>query len=408
MRPLLLFAVISLAGCVSESSDEIGDDSDQGGKSDGADAFACTDPTWKTEVLAEGVDAKYTTLRIDNQGNTHVLYRDPAADRMRYTVKNANAAAWKSIPLPDTCKNVVGEPWVHTGLPLAANQNLAVKADGTVFVSCGTSIYSRAASSTTWRTDVLVTASPRPRISGSSIAIAPDGSVHAVLLVVRRDSSDFSDVSRHIELYQQASGGWSREEVAWWGSWDLQNAFHGDRAALCIGRNGPRIALQAPAGVYATNLMEYARGAAGGAWTVTDLRYQGLGVVQANGFHPACAIDSQGRTLHVEYNYGSDGSYNALEVIRKGAGTPVIRKIVDSGWFPDIAVRGDRAFIAYSVYQAGMYVQTEVGTASNVWKIGTDGIGSHTSLALDAAGRPHVAYTDEGDARLEIVSGRCQ
>ena len=133
-RQLLLVVVVSLAGCAAEDPEDNGDDSADGGKADGADGFACANPTWKREVIAEDVDAKYTTLRIDKQGNTHVLYRDPAADRMRYIVKNANATAWKPIPLPDTCTNVVGEPGVNTGLPLTANQNLAVNTDGAVFV----------------------------------------------------------------------------------------------------------------------------------------------------------------------------------------------------------------------------------------------------------------------------------
>ena len=409
--PLLVIGVTVL-GCSTESSDP---DKGSDGKADGS-AEQCAAPTWNIEVIASGNVGRYTTYRIDRAGDEHVLYRDDAAKRMVYATRAAGASTWQKSPVP--CTDVVEDVWVYAPHGHSANANLAVTDDGTAYVMCARpaqaadnssgAVFERAAGATQWTQRDLpavftdLSAYSYQHSIGSSIAVAPDGTVNLVTHVRRSEPThpetyDWSKVT----VWTKAPAGFTKRFETDYAASE-HTGWGGTTLALCVGADAAHISGPALGYGGTTSMFTEMTLPAGATPTTTTMIAYDVGsFVNASGYEPACDVDTQGRAFHAAY----DRSTQYVSLVRKGAGAPVL-KFQDSGMWPDVKTRGSSVFMSFNVEDT-LKLYSLVGATEKVTDVDIDGVGQYTSMAIDDAGLPRIAYYDQSEARLKLATLGC-
>ncbi len=175
----------------------------------------------------------------------------------------------------------------------------------------------------------------------SAIAIAGDGVVRAAGV----DPSQFGSTDG-IEYYELRDGAWSVTAI---GSGPIEYEFN---VGLAVNTDGQ------PA-------LSYYDGRRG------DLIF--------------ASFDGAEWTLETVASEGDVGKFSSLQF--DGKGQPHITFYEDRG--------GSAGSVLYAVREAGSWTLEEIGTLDDV-RLGMTGARRNSSLALDADGVPHVAFSDEG------------
>jgi len=154
---------------------------------------------------------------------------------------------------------------------------------------------------------------------------------------------------------------------------------------------------------YGSSTLQYA------TWNGTSFAKEPVDSGSSVGRHNSLAIDSQGRP-HIAYY---DGNLKALRYARWTGASWALELVDwtnDVGRFASLALdAGDRPRIAYLDYDNNdlryaysdgtqWYRETVDGGSPN-----DDAVGKYASLALDSAGRPHIAYYDESFGTLKYA-----
>ena len=238
------------------------------------------------------------------------------------------------------------------------------------------------------------------------IAVGPDG----VAQVAWHDhqANSFQQNLGDIELGIKTADGWTRKTLGDGGhdGWDTR---------MIIDDNGIVHAAGIDPMEFGGNGVEYYRVDTNGDVTVEDI---GSGPLTYK-FAVSVDVDSAG-TAYVTYY---DQNSNDLILARRGEAT-WSRETVDAegnaGQFAELVIDdGDRIHISY-VTQTGSdeavvkyatkgagesgWTITDIDTLSNIF-YGFEGAREITSISIDSAGNPWIAYTDEMNLKLAVWDG---
>jgi hypothetical protein len=83
-----------------------------------------------------------------------------------------------------------------------------------------------------------------------------------------------------------------------------------------------------------------------------------------------------------------------------------VHELAEGGHYAAVAVNGDQTFVSYQANGA-LQLASLRGDILDHHTVAAGGVGSHTSIAIDREGRPHIAFRDDNDETLKLSVGRC-
>ena len=322
-------------------------------------AVKAPNKTWASEVVDDpaNVDVgKYASIAIDSKGKVHIAYFDETTDDLKYVT--GTAGSW-TTPVVVEAQGNVGT-WA----------SLALGANDVPFVSYWDATARRlkvaSKASGSWSNETVDTTTNTGEYT--SIAVGTDGKVHVAY--------HLASTAADLRYVRGKPGAWEAVQTI------AVTGTVGQYTDIAVDSSGnPHISHSGSGSVYYTTSDA---GGVAGSWTTTK--------VGNGGPQTAIVLDSAGKVVLAFP--GTSG----LTVARAGL-TGFTSAIVDptsTAWVSLVADGTGWAAAYHDVTNLDLRVagtaQTAYTGSAIVTQRGT--VGLYTSLAIDEAGTPHLAYYD--------------
>jgi hypothetical protein len=421
---VIAVAIATFTGCASDQL--VADETDvvaplPGSKADGA----CE---WSPEVVDEEIGrsrGQHSTLRIDAEGFAHIVYEDDDVNdqydlaTIRYATNRTGE--WVTSTASTSCRLLAAE-YDYLPLGTSANNTFDLDTDGHAFIACsdGNEVRLLDNASGAWRESIVRTPNDEflecratesvPEASsachftwslGRHVALRVDshGAPHVAYTVWRE--KQFAGSEEWTEYATREGNSWRSQAVAGGNGYIDLELDRNDRAHIVA-----RIA----GDILSGNVLGYTTNASG-TWRSTTLQSAYRGDM---GAFASCAVSKAGKLHAVHYNntfYDDQGYTAALTYVRKGNGQPMSSEIrrggTASAWQADIAVSSDdNVHFAFHDQGSLVYQVLEGDQLHPAVTVDGGGVGRHASLAI-GGGTLHIAYFDDGEARLKYAKWTC-